>query len=276
MISCEAHLLSLDAGASPKDVVSSLKDKYEVLVAGIPHGWIHKPHQQDANRLRGHDWHLFVLTAATSEPLESDATTVAHLRIDISITEDQYKHLLCSRATQPKPLPTTPPLAAKWTKPTTGELRIPKSHNLDPVKSPLGPGELRLDSEMTKFLSSALPSTISSKPVSLFNLFKYRNGDSSVHDKYMNDFKQNFGDSAGARVRFMGPVRSGLKQNFADDEASVHRGWQDANLVQYDTIFHYAYMLSTEIYQELNKDKVHGLEDTCILMISEAEIAQPD
>jgi hypothetical protein len=33
-------------------------------------------------------------------------------------------------------------------------------------------------------------------------------------------------------------------------------------------------MLSTDTYQELNKDKVRGLEDTCILLVSEDEAWQ--
>jgi hypothetical protein len=84
---------------------------------------------------------------------------------------------------------------------------------------------------MARFLSTALPGAKASGPVSLFNLFKYRSGDPSVHDKYMGDFKRKFGDSVGAKVKFMGPVKT----------------------------------------QGLNKDKVSGLEDTCILLVSEGE-----
>lgn len=48
-------------------------------------------------------------------------------------------------------------------------------------------------------------------------------------------------------------------------------GWQEANVTQYESIYHYAQMLSTNSYQKLNKDKVRGLEDTCILLVSEVE-----
>jgi hypothetical protein len=44
--------------------------------------------------------------------------------------------------------------------------------------------------------------------VSLFNLFKYAGGDASIQDRYMGDSKRSFGDSAGARVKSMGPVKS--------------------------------------------------------------------
>lgn len=44
--------------------------------------------------------------------------------------------------------------------------------------------------------------------------------------------------------------------------------------MQYDSIWHYAYMLSTVVYQELNVQKVEGLVDTCILCVSEVELAE--
>ena len=92
----------------------------------------------------------------------------------------------------------------------------------------------------------------------------------------MQNFKRSFGDSAGAHVKFMGPVGAlvdgtseSQDQQYRDDGGD---GWQEANLTHYDSIFHYAYMLSTDVYQGLNKDKVRGLEDTCILLVSEVEL----
>jgi hypothetical protein len=94
----------------------------------------------------------------------------------------------------------------------------------------------------------------------------------------MRDFKRSFGDSAGAHVKFMGPLGplsiDGVSNRQEQQQHGIDGGggWQEANLTRYDSIFHYAYMLSTDVYQELNKDKVRGLEDTCILLVSEAEI----
>ncbi|TKA65320.1 hypothetical protein B0A55_11501 [Friedmanniomyces simplex] len=131
---------------------------------------------------------------------------------------------------------------------------------MESSNAPLKPGELRLDRSMADFLTSALPPAVANSPVSLFNLFKYpADTGSTVHDAYMEGFKSSFGNTAGASVRFMGPVGSS--------------SWDDANLVQYDNIWHYAYMLSTDVYAGLNKQKVEGLEDTCILCVSEIELA---
>jgi hypothetical protein len=123
---------------------------------------------------------------------------------------------------------------------------------------------------MARLLSTALPGT-GQGSVSLFNLFKYRSGDPSTHDKYMGDFKRNFGDSAGASVKFMGPLKSQFREKDERPSGNNNHGWQDASLVQYDSIYHYAHMLSTDTYQRLNQDKVRGLEDTGILLVSEGD-----
>ena len=88
-------------------------------------------------------------------------------------------------------------------------------------------------------------------------------------------FKQKFGPAAGAAIRFMGPVDGGIayqeESTGGEAERTDEGSWQDANLVQYDSIWHYAHMLSTDVYQELNQQKMEGLEDTCILCVSEVE-----
>lgn len=132
---------------------------------------------------------------------------------------------------------------------------------------------------MANSLSTALPEQVRQKPVSLLNLFAYRNNDSAIHEQYMQDFKRSFGDSAGAHVKFMGPVGQVSTAGTGDSLGPQSHGdggsggWQEANLTHYDSIVHYAYMLSTDVYQRLNKDKVRGLEDTCILLVSEVELS---
>jgi hypothetical protein len=89
----------------------------------------------------------------------------------------------------------------------------------------------------------------------------------------MGDFKRQFGDSAGgARVKFMGPLTSQFRGKEEEEErVGSLDGWQEANVTQYESVYHYAHMLSTDAYQRLNKDKLCGLEDTCILLVSEGE-----
>lgn len=272
MVDCTIHLLSLKASLSANQVVSQLKANadHNILIAGVPHGWVHKPHKLDVDKLLSHEWHLFLLTSASLGSIQHvDSSVEAHVRINVSVPEEQWKHL--ATKSTPDQQHTTPQLPAEWIDQSTGNLSIPNKRINDQPTSTPAPGVLALDPPMAAFLSTALPKKAAQKPVSLFNLFKYRDNDSRIHEQYMQDFKRSFGDSAGAHIKFMGPV---VISAFVDERPEQGRdgGWQEANLTHYDSVFHYAYMLSTDVYQGLNKDKVRGLEDTCILLVSEVEL----
>ncbi|KAL3447229.1 hypothetical protein BJX65DRAFT_99503 [Aspergillus insuetus] len=196
--------------------------------------------------------------------------------------QHQYERLVFERSNKCAGKPSRIPvqLPAEWTDLNSNALHIPREHIVEAYNGAAKAGILRLQPAMVEFLSSALPSNVRNRPVSLFNLFMYTDGDSAIHDKYMRDFEKGFGDSAGAYVKFKGPVLSQLRDdqdntgqaNVKSENSSNGRGWQDVDLVHYDTVYHYAYMLSTELYQQLNEDKVRGLEDTCILLVSEDEV----
>jgi len=274
MAECTIHLLSLTSGVAPNKVASQLRANanQKILITGVPHGWVHKPHKLNTNELLSYEWHLFVLTTASSEPLQLSSDVEAHININVTIPEQQWNQLVNPTSKTPQDIPQLP---SEWLSQSTRALHIPK-HHINPQTTPNpAPGTLKLDSPMADFLSTALPKPVRQKPVTLFNLFKYKNNDSAIHEQYMQDFKRCFGDSAGAYVKFMGPVGP-LVNDTSDTQRQQHGNnggsWQEANLTHYDSIFHYAYMLSTDVYQELNKDKVRGLEDTCILLVSEVEL----
>ena len=256
-------LIALHSSSHAKDVLQSLPEY--PIIKGKPHGWVHQPHLLDKDELLAHVWHLFLVTKESKLPNEALNHIKDHLAIPFSLPKDQFEQLLSTSKSRPEASEKTPPLPQEWQKGG-----IPKSAITAAKDGPLEPGELHLDSFMTDFLSNALPAEFANEPISLFNLFKYK-GSSAIHDDYMEDFKKGFGSSAGATVRFMGPVTGPLR--YADD-GKAEQSWDDANLVQYDTIWHYAYMLSTDLYAPMNKKKVSGLDDTCILCVSEVELWQ--
>jgi hypothetical protein len=273
MVDCTVHLFSLKSGCQPAEVVSQLKaaGNGEVVITGIPHGWVHKPRKHDIDQLLGYQWHLFVLTSTSQDPSKLDSGVEAHITFEVAVPEEQWNQLV--QPIPAKPSNTIPKLPTEWNDKPTGNLKIPSQRLSDQTESNPAAGVLKLDTPMADFLSTALPQEVKQQPVSLFNLFKYRDGDSSVHDQYMEDFKSSFGDSAGAAVKFMGSVGSGLETVEGSRNQDENGVWQEANLTHYDSIHHYAYMLSTDTYQQLNKDKVRGLEDTCILLVSEVELS---
>lgn len=275
MADCTIHLLSLRPGTAPYKVVAQLRANANarILITGIPHGWVHKPHKLNVEELLSHEWHLFILTTASSEPLQLDSGIESHIKINVAIPEEQWNQSVNSTSNDPHNIPQLPP---EWLEQSTGDLHIPKEHIASQTTPSPPPGTLILDPPMAHFLSTALPKPVRQKPVSLFNLFRYRNNDSAIHELYMQDFKRSFGDSVGAYVKFMGPVGPVDVDGTGEIRGQQHEdggdGWQEANLTHYDSVFHYAYMLSTDVYQGLNKDKVRGLEDTCILLVSEVEM----
>lgn len=280
MVGCTIHLLSLTPGISLDQVVSRLRanTNSRVLITGIPHGWVHKPHKLNVNELLSHEWHFFVLTTAPSKPLQLDSGIEAYIKINVAIPEEQWNQILNSTSKKSHNVPQLPP---EWLEQSTRDLQIPKKHITSQTTPNPPPGTLILDTFMAQFLSTALPQPVRQKPVSLFNLFRYRNNDSAIHELYMQDFKRSFGNSVGAYVKFMGPVGPLVTDGTGESQEPQQQGgasdgWQEANLTHYDSIFHYAYMLSTDVYQGLNKDKVRGLEDTCILLVSEVEMLHED
>ena len=279
MAKCTIHLLSFKPGIALDQAVSQLRanTNQKVLITGIPHGWVHKPHKLNVNELLSYEWHLFVLTTASSKPSQLDSGIEAHIKINVAIPEEQWNQIVNSTSNKSHNIPQLP---QEWLEQSTGDLHIPKQHIASQTTPSPTPGTLILDPPMAHFLSTALPKPVQQKPVSLFNLFKYKNNDSTIHEQYMQDFKRSFGDSAGAYVKFMGPVGPLATDGTGKGQGKQHEdggdGWQEANLTHYDSIFYYAYMLSTDVYQGLNKDKVRGLEDTCILLVSEVEMLHED
>lgn len=278
MADCTILLLSLTPGIAPDRVVSQLRanESQKILITGVPHGWVHKPHRLNVNELLSHEWHLFILTTSSSESLQLGSGVEAHVKINITIPKEQWNNLVKPTSNPPNNIPQLPP---EWISQSTKDLNIPKQHIAPQTTPNPPPGTLKLDPSMANFLSTALPEPVQQNPVSLFNLFKYANNDSAIHEQYMRDFKSSFGDSAGACVKFMGlggALVDGTSES-QDQQYSLRRdddgdGWQEANLTHYDSVFHYAYMLSTDVYQGLNKVKVRGLDDTCILLVSEVEL----
>lgn len=279
LVNCFVHLLCLRQDISNTEFLKHLDDpssagRRQYLIKAAAHGWVHRPHlQQHREKLLAHRWDIFLLNEQPALPGSVSEVVSAHLAIEVSIPQLQHDALVSQVGAAPKPNLETPPLPTEWPK----DGGIPRSLISQPTTTPLKQGELRLDPEMADFLTNSLPEQVKNAPVGLFNLFMYPKGDSSVHEHYMEGFKRDFGDSAGVAMKFMGPANPEVAYGNYESEGSNDlvksvAAWQDANLVQYDTIWHYAYMLSTSTYAELNKEKVSGLEDTCILLTSEFEL----
>ncbi|KAH9824589.1 hypothetical protein Tdes44962_MAKER04270 [Teratosphaeria destructans] len=203
------HLLSLSPGTPPSDCLSHFRPQ-EILIKGRPHGWVHKPHTIDRERLLKHDWDLFLVTQVTELPAAALELAKEHLSFQTAVPVSEYEALVANAGVKPSASSATPKIPEPWARGG-----IPQDAVV-PGGAGSGPGELRLDEAMSRFLSTALPEHFADAPVSLFNLFKYKDGDRSTHDAYMADFKRSFGDSAGASVKFMGGVGAPIRNQNTD------------------------------------------------------------
>lgn len=272
------HLIALHSTTNASNFIDELKlvsfDEPPYIIKGRPCGWVQSPRSLHKEELTAHDWDIFLLTRSDTLPAGMTSSLASHISATIDIPQDQYDALLSQVGQKPLPAKDTPPLPDDWQPDEVHNGRrgskfygrIPSHEVLNALNGDELPGELRLDHPMAWFLSSAEPASIRGSPVCFFNLFKYKNGDKSMHDSYMRGFEEKFGPAAGAEVRFMGAVGD---LRFGPEGKEAGHGWDESNLTQYDSVWHYAYMLSTDVYKGLNKEKVGGLEDTCILLVSE-------
>jgi hypothetical protein len=272
------HLIALQPTTNASNFIDELKlvsfDEPPYILKGRPCGWVQSPRHLHKKKLTAHEWDIFLVTKSDTIPAGMILSLADHVAATIEVPQAQFDRLLSQAGQKPHAAKDTPPLPEDWQPDEVHDGRreskfygrIPSHEVLTALGREEYPGELRLDHPMAWFLSSAEPAGIRGSPACFFNLFKYKHADKSTHDSYMRGFEGKFGPAAGGQVRFMGPVGD-LKFGVGGGESGD--GWDESNLTQYDSVWHYAYMLSTDVYKELNKEKVRGLEDTCILLVSE-------
>jgi hypothetical protein len=136
------HLLAFKPGVTVRHLSEPLED---ALVKGIPHGWVHKPHDYDSDQLLAHKWDFFVVTEQHKLPESAHKHVESSINITIQIPKDQYEQLKARKAKEPMPSSSTPPLPQAWQ-----AEKIPRASIIDDKSTNLDPGELRLDQSSCK------------------------------------------------------------------------------------------------------------------------------
>ena len=92
----------------------------------------------------------------------------------------------------------------------------------------------------------------------MLNLLAFAEGKKADYLQYGKAFAESIGSRRGGNAKIVGNV-IGKKD-----------GWDEMALAHYPSILHFADMLASEDYQEVNhKYRVGSLRDTCILCTSE-------
>lgn len=125
--------------------------------------------------------------------------------------------------------------------------------------------------------------------VSMLNFLAFKPG-AAHHDAYKRygaAFAGSIGKRRGGEAKLVGNVvrppsgGSGSDSGDGGDSGEVGKGkkgqeeWDEFALAHYPSIEHFADMLASEDYQEVNlKERVPSLRDTCILCTSELAVEE--
>lgn len=103
----------------------------------------------------------------------------------------------------------------------------------------------------------------------MLNLLAFRPGKKEEYLKYGAEFSKSIGSKRGGDAKIVGSV--------IHDREEEGEGWDEIALAHYPSILHFADMLGSEDYQEVNrKFRVPSLRDTCILCTSEVGLDDDD
>ncbi|PQE06822.1 hypothetical protein CJF32_00010412 [Rutstroemia sp. NJR-2017a WRK4] len=102
--------------------------------------------------------------------------------------------------------------------------------------------------------------------MSMLNLLSFHPGKKDQYLQYGSAFAKSIGSKRGGVAKIVGTV--------IDDK---NEGWDEIALAHYPSIDHFADMLASEDYQEVNhKYRVGSLRDTCILCTTEVDLVREE
>ncbi|KIW05826.1 uncharacterized protein PV09_03032 [Verruconis gallopava] len=245
MPACDVYLLSLKERSTIPLFISSLKHHGIVpIVQSRPLRWIILPSRISTVPLLAHNihWNLFLVLPGNTEfsPLIE-----AHIAASWKVVAGVPSKLLQDFSEKNERL-----LNPDSVKPPDNTRRKIASSSQS----------LELSPELETWISD-LPARVRTHPVSMFNLLAFNEGKKSDYLKYGKAFGESIGSRHGGNAKIVGNVIGG--QGKGD-------GWDEIALAHYPSIEHFAAMLGSSDYQEVNhKYRLGALKDTCILCTME-------
>lgn len=262
------HLFSLaDNGTLPALLKLIKASSVKPLVVSKPIRWIIRPERIETDALLNPKWDLLLILEddKASQDLVSSFFSASPYNLKASKTDDfKIENHWTTTAGVPSRL--TKGFLTK----TNPALLHPDAGTVPKLTGALN-NPLLKDSSQDLSLSSELKSWIgtseSSLPVkgavSMLNLLAFKPDMKSSYLKYGAAFGETIGAKRGGNAKLVGNIVS-------KDNSSK---WHEFALAHYPSLLHFADMLASKDYQEVNqKYRVPALEDTCILFTSELEI----
>lgn len=249
MPACTLYLLALRAPLSQFLSTLSSANLQPLTVAKVIRWIILPTTSTDQLLAQNISWDLLLILPDTS-PLPSNLSSL--IKHEFRITAGVPSRLLTNYAAKNKQL-LHPELSS--IPPLSGSLSHPL---LSPSAQPLAL-TTTLQSWITSF-SQTHP-----QPVSMLNLLAFYPDRKDQYLTYGRAFASSIGSSRGGLAKIVGTV--------IGSEGAETKEWDEIAVAHYPSILHFADMLASEDYQEVNqKYRVGSLRDTCILCTSELDL----
>lgn len=251
MPACVLHLISLSTSTPPSRFLSALSSSsVQPLIVAKVIRWIITPTQLSVAALLHPKapWDLFIVTEGPSPfPTNLKSMFEDYWSITAGIPSrlvngfaDRNEHIL-------HPVPSAVP-------PLTGSLDKPRL-----ASSTQG---LELTPDLHEWIASFSKSS-GRGAISMLNLLAFAPDMKSSYLKYGKAFAETIGARRGGNAKIVGNV------------IGHDQGWDEVAVAHYPSILHFADMLASGDYQEVNhRYRIPSLKDTCILCTSEIAIEE--
>ena len=252
MSTCTARLLVINVSIA--DFLSTLSQSPNtpIFTAKVAN-WAFRPIRLSVEPLltQKPNWDIFLVTAGLedlTDQLRSVVSAEWNVTAELISGDSIFKRLLDA------PPQEVTPLNGAWDKPLTA----------NNSKHPL---ELRLTKEMQDWVRK-FGEQEGNGQVSMFNLLAYKEGRKEGYMEYIKEFIRSAGARRGGGAKFAADILS-----CSSTPKGVHE-WDDMILAQYPSIYHFAEMLASEDYQEIDrKHRAGNLIDTFILCTTELALS---
>lgn len=272
------HLLAIKPSMDSEPFTSKLRSLTGLkrpFWVGQVHHWLHEPHLS-ANALLGTEQHIinwnYLLIGKQDIPDELKTHLLKHWSITANVPDGMASPQAKIQSLVAQPAPTLP---SGWSAEDHAGLDIATApgdlaFTLEKRSRPLGSarsGDGKTLREFVREFGISHPG-----PVIVFNLLSYLPDKRPIYiDGYIGGFGKTIGPMYGGDAIQFGFGATEWTSQF--DEPTQEDGWEDAALVWYPSIWHFAKMIDDAEYAELDrKFKPTSLRDNPLLCCTEIEL----
>lgn len=285
------HLFKVNNDSNFLAAVQDLSPSERPIYLGKTHHWVHAPNLStkaltgDGQEILKWDY-LFIGPASNYESFAVRAGLKSHITRVWSLTTDcvdealnTYSETHATRNSAP-----VPPLPSDWSPadPSGLAAAVPPSDleaSLGLSAHALGTSTSEPPVPLKDFVKKF--GSEHTGPISMFGLLAYNPGKRPVYFQYVAAFQELVGSKYGGNLQVPGlgvtewSSRGDEKALTAKEAEAAGKvaGWEDAALVWYPSIWHFAKMLDDEEYAKIDRAYKHGvLQDNPLFCCTEVKI----